>query len=285
MTAKAGPSKSTTAPAAAAAIPAEEELPVVMVSRTNDGGVVVKWGEGGARQTTAPQTALYSDNPYNFAACDAIGEILFIKTFGTLLGCDGGILTIGGRRYRIQAKQQHWSPDRLNEGREQFYMRTTVVDPHRVVTGATVTPANKLSHYNTYLQESKPLSTWQLQQFWRFNRDATMVFGASLSKDDVAKHLANAWNERHSQRMINNTFGFGGRMRESHAKKLLSSQLPLAMGPRNVLRKDGISKLTYTEAGDWLKRIKAGVPATKPKRIEKLQWFFSDKPDGYGILM
>lgn len=81
-----------------------EVLPAVEVLQI--GNVVVRWGQGGAKQTTAPHSTLYSDAPYLFSADDSNGDEPFIKTFGTLLQCDGGILTVGQTRYRIQAQPQ-----------------------------------------------------------------------------------------------------------------------------------------------------------------------------------
>ena len=51
----------------------------------------------------SPDTTLYSGPPYSFSAVRSNGLEPFIKTFATLLVCDGGVLTIGGTRYRIQA--------------------------------------------------------------------------------------------------------------------------------------------------------------------------------------
>ena len=79
-----------------------EELPVVEVFTTGD-GVVVKWDN---EETTATHSTLYSDAPYSFSAIKTDQKEPFFKTFGSLLNCSGGILTIGQTRYRIQAQQQ-----------------------------------------------------------------------------------------------------------------------------------------------------------------------------------
>jgi hypothetical protein len=79
-----------------------EDLPLVEVV-TNRDGVVVKWGRDG---TTAPHATLYADAPYLFSAFDSNGDEPFIKTFGSLPHCDGGVLTIGQDRFRIRAQQQ-----------------------------------------------------------------------------------------------------------------------------------------------------------------------------------
>jgi hypothetical protein len=101
MSANINPDESTMA-SGAAAVPLEE-VPVVQVLQIEN--VVVKWGDGGAKQTTAPHSTLYSDAPYLFSAVDSNGDEPFIKTFGSLLNCSGGILTIGVTRYRIQTQQ------------------------------------------------------------------------------------------------------------------------------------------------------------------------------------
>lgn len=72
--------------------------------------VTLKWGEGGAKQTTAPHSTLYPNAPYSFSAGDSNGDEPFIKTFGSLLNCSGGILTIGQTRYRIQVQAQQQLP-------------------------------------------------------------------------------------------------------------------------------------------------------------------------------
>eukprot|EP00978_Attheya_sp_CCMP212_P006194 scaffold13993_cov51-Attheya_sp.AAC.7 len=84
-----------------------EVLPVAEVF-TRGNGVEVKLGEGAAKSifVVQPDTTLYSDAPYLFSAVGSNGDEPFIKTFGTLLQCDGGILTIGQTRYRIQAQPQ-----------------------------------------------------------------------------------------------------------------------------------------------------------------------------------
>jgi hypothetical protein len=82
------------------------ELPVAYVSDKENGDVLVKWGEG-ARQTRSRPADVYTD----FAqAVDSEGVAPIRKTFGSLYGCHGGILTTiedsGERtRYRIQAQQ------------------------------------------------------------------------------------------------------------------------------------------------------------------------------------
>ena len=95
--------------APAAAVPSER-LPTVEVFDSSDGNVVIKWGEGVAKQVTVKasnsDTVLYCQPPYQFHALDSDGAEPFIKTFGSLFGCDGGTLTIGDTHYRIQVKEQ-----------------------------------------------------------------------------------------------------------------------------------------------------------------------------------
>jgi hypothetical protein len=73
-----------------------EELPVATVS-ADTSGVTVKWGND---NTTATHDFLYSVSPYFFSAVKADPKKPFIETFGTLLNCSGGILTIAEIGYR-----------------------------------------------------------------------------------------------------------------------------------------------------------------------------------------
>ncbi|KAL3906449.1 MAG: hypothetical protein SGILL_009266 [Bacillariaceae sp.] len=92
--------------------PSEEGLPVAQVSKTSD-GVLAKWGEGRAQQETiAGLDASYTDS---FLVLNSNGIEPFRKTFGSLLRCDGGVLTIGETSYRIQVKR-----DDGNVGIERF---------------------------------------------------------------------------------------------------------------------------------------------------------------------
>jgi hypothetical protein len=87
--------------ASTAAVPLEE-LPVVEVFMSGE-TVSVKWGEGGAQQTTAGLSDDYTDS---FHAVDTGGAEPFCKKFGSLIHCHGGILTIGQSRYRIRSQQK-----------------------------------------------------------------------------------------------------------------------------------------------------------------------------------
>lgn len=71
----------------------------VVVCESNSVGVELRWG---AEATTAPHSTEYSVPPYSFVAVDASGNQPFIKTFGSLLYCAGGILEIQQSRYRIE---------------------------------------------------------------------------------------------------------------------------------------------------------------------------------------
>lgn len=98
MAANADTNKFTLSPAAAIS---SEELPVATVTAVSF-GVTVKWD---IEETTAMLSTLYSDAPYSFSATKADEKEPSIKTFGSLLGCNGGVLTISGVRYRIQVLQ------------------------------------------------------------------------------------------------------------------------------------------------------------------------------------
>jgi len=60
----------------------------------------VKWGEGGAKQTSASAGTKYPSDVFSVVDSDGLEPV--VKTYGTLLGCDGGTLTIQGTTYRIQ---------------------------------------------------------------------------------------------------------------------------------------------------------------------------------------
>ena len=81
---------------------ASDLLPLAEVVAWKE-SVKVKWGE---ESTMAPQTAVYSVEPYSFNATRPNGKQPAIKTFGSLLGCQGGILTIGKTQYRIHIQQE-----------------------------------------------------------------------------------------------------------------------------------------------------------------------------------
>ena len=83
-----------------------EDLPVVEVMKTGDAEVLVKWGEGGAQQTSGMLRDNYSVDPYYFHAEDSNEAVPIVKAFSTLVACDEGILTIGDTRYRIKVIQQ-----------------------------------------------------------------------------------------------------------------------------------------------------------------------------------
>jgi hypothetical protein len=87
-----------TSPAGAA----PDDLPVVEVEGVN-ATVKVKWGTLGSQQTTAGLDARYTDT---FHATDSTGVEPLVKTYGTLLGCNGGTLTIQATRYHIQVIQK-----------------------------------------------------------------------------------------------------------------------------------------------------------------------------------
>ena len=88
----------------------DEGLPVVKVSSSSNGNVTLKWGQDGAQQTTASLSTSYADQPYELAALDSSGNELVFQTFGSLLGCNGGRMTLRGSRYQIQVEQPHPPP-------------------------------------------------------------------------------------------------------------------------------------------------------------------------------
>eukprot|EP00978_Attheya_sp_CCMP212_P008979 scaffold21164_cov54-Attheya_sp.AAC.1 len=90
---------------AAAATPMKNLPEVTALVSAGPSGVTVEWEERGG-ELTAPNTELYSSTPYSFWAVNSNGDAPLIKTFGSLLHCDGGILTISEARYRIQVQRQ-----------------------------------------------------------------------------------------------------------------------------------------------------------------------------------
>ena len=87
-----------------------EDFPVVEVSllKNNNNSVFVKWDEDVSTQVRVSADADYSAW---FRAVDAMGKEPFMKTFGNLLLCDGGVLTIESKKkYRIQAPRDVFNP-------------------------------------------------------------------------------------------------------------------------------------------------------------------------------
>ena len=76
-----------------------KDLPVAQVYEREDGCVVVKWGEGGARQMVAALSDDYTDS---FHVVDENGDEPDIKKYGCLPGCSGGTLKIGEKKYLIR---------------------------------------------------------------------------------------------------------------------------------------------------------------------------------------
>jgi hypothetical protein len=100
MSASANPTQSTMATAAEAP---EVGLPVVEVALLKNNTVFVKWGERVSKQAVAGLSDTYTGS---FHAVDSSGEEPFLTTFGNLLLCNGGVLKIGTKCYRIQTQQQ-----------------------------------------------------------------------------------------------------------------------------------------------------------------------------------
>lgn len=94
----------------------------VQVKEQANGMVHVKWGDGGAKQTSATAG---TDYPSFFSVADANGEDPLVKTYGTLLGCNDGTLTIGDTSYRIQAIRLKQSPATAPLPRVQLWASST----------------------------------------------------------------------------------------------------------------------------------------------------------------
>ena len=100
MAANINPDLSTMADSSA--VPSEEDTPIVNVSESGN-GVMLKWGDD---VTHAPQISEYNIAPYNILATNKTGQEPIFKTFGSLLGCDDGEMTINQTTYRIQVHRQ-----------------------------------------------------------------------------------------------------------------------------------------------------------------------------------
>ena len=88
---------------------AEEEtvvsIPVVKVIHIwEKNSVELGFDEYGS--TVESASTMYAIYPYNFKAVNKSGKEPLIKTFGSLIRCDGGTLTMGENQFRIQLVEQ-----------------------------------------------------------------------------------------------------------------------------------------------------------------------------------
>jgi hypothetical protein len=111
----------------AGAVP--DDLPVVEVEGVN-ATVKVKWGTLGSQQTTASLDASYTDTCH---ATDSTGVEPLVKTYGTLLGCNGGTLTIQATRYRIQVIQKLQQANGKKCFRFGWFVRSFIVEFIQVI--------------------------------------------------------------------------------------------------------------------------------------------------------
>ena len=152
MAASSNPDLSTLATTSAAPL---EELPAVTVSR-NAFDVIIQWDSGG---TAATPFTLYSDAPYSLSAVQANQKEPFLKTFGSLLRCNGGILIIGQKRYRIQVQQQ----EQQYPGKRQL---EEMVDD-RIAAKLRVQRAKRPTRTLSYISKSTALdNTTILRRVW-----------------------------------------------------------------------------------------------------------------------
>ena len=227
--------------ATAAAAPLEE-LPVVQVFTTGD-GVVVKWGEGGAKQTTGLHSTLYSNAPYSFSAVDSNGDEPFIKTFGSLLNCSGGILTIGQTRYRIQVqqKQQQQQKQQDDEGLKRAgETLEALVIKHRIIEDSG-RPKRTLS----YVSKSHALSVAITKNRITFGHE---FFFSLESPIETTAFAANGPASTADENTTHHPYF----MRET--KKLIDSA--------QLVKFPICQQLFWTKIGHWLKLddgISAGV--------------------------
>ena len=118
--------------------------------------VIIQWDSGG---TAATPFTLYSDAPYSLSAVQANQKEPFLKTFGSLLRCNGGILIIGQKRYRIQVQQQ----EQQYPGKRQL---EEMVDD-RIAAKLRVQRAKRPTRTLSYISKSTALdNTTILRRVW-----------------------------------------------------------------------------------------------------------------------
>jgi hypothetical protein len=88
--------------AASSAVPSEEGTPIVNVSESAN-SVTLKWGDD---ITNELHRSDYTTPPYNIHATNSTGGEPFFKTFGALLGCSGGTMTMNQTEYLNQVHGQ-----------------------------------------------------------------------------------------------------------------------------------------------------------------------------------
>jgi hypothetical protein len=171
----------------------------------------------------------------------------------------------------------------------------------------------QVSYFNTYLLETKALSTFQEKHFWNIVDEVTQVFGPdSYTPQSMAAQVANAWNTVHGRMMApgqGSVVGLGGLMRQQHAATLLKNRgheirskralamsqpqeeqaIPTPVGPvlpkraKQSLDASGVNDLSYRGCIPWLKKVKRPYYGNLDQRQQRLHDYFAAMPPGHTI--
>ena len=153
-----------------------------------------------------------------------------------------------------------------------------------------------------YLSQNRPLTTQQEKKFWKIV--ATAING-NVSERSLAKVVANTWNEYHFTTMSKNGIGFGGRISEHHASKILkrkgqhlrlqqhfqlkdqkpspvaqkktqqhfqlsNSKPPPVVNKKPVLEREDLAYMSYKQMRDWIGFFGLSHQSSKKKQIAAL---------------
>jgi hypothetical protein len=160
------------------------------------------------------------------------------------------------------------------------------------------------------LTESKELSPFQLQCFWRFAEAAWRIFGGELvAMDSIADTVTRFWNSGHVHLQPTEYagIGLGGLMQTGHAKALLRKagyrireenmglvnsfnprQEPAPPPPSSTMKwlgKRDIDSLSYRDAEPWIRRIGKQPRRAVNHRKQQLHEYFHGKLENHKIIL
>ena len=171
---------------------------------------------------------------------------------------------------------------------------------------------SQVSYFNTYLLQSKPLSSFQSNNFWALVDEVQQVYGVgSHTPQSHAEQVAHAWNTLHAKMLQHSVMGLGGLMRSGHAGQLLKDRgheirhessrkralelppPPAAAAPPSqptlqpttkFLEVSGVATLSARDCVPWLAAagLTIYVGGIKEKR-ERLLDYFAAKPTGHKL--
>ncbi|CAB9503952.1 hypothetical protein SEMRO_181_G079040.1 [Seminavis robusta] len=160
--------------------------------------------------------------------------------------------------------------------------------------------AYQVSVLNQYLKPSDKLNKIQWTYFWRAVTQAAKYLGEEANTASVAKQAALNWQAAHLHLcgIEPVSTGLGGLLRKETIKALLIEKgyqvqaarmgglnphinNARAMVNRKGLAKDMVDKLSYADAGNWLRLLGLSILSTLPKRKAKLMEYFASQPEGY----